>query len=84
MHQIACLLGDWVWACQFKLAMLVSENVTLLLYYKLDAYNKYSPLIEKWGGSQPEKELEKNFQTLERAFSPPSKNYCGSKQKVIY
>lgn len=36
------------------------------------------------GGSQPEKELEKNFQTLERAFSPPSKNYCGSKQKVIY
>lgn len=69
MHKIACLLGDWVWACQFKLAMLVSEDV-MLFSYKLDAYNKYSPLTEKWGGANLKKNWKRTFRHWKELFLP--------------
>lgn len=82
IYECTELHAYWVWACQFKLTKLASEDVLLFLHYKLDAYNKYSPLTEKQGKKKTT--WKKKCQTLERAFSPPAKNDCGSKEKVIY
>jgi len=65
IYECTELHAYWVWACQFKLTKLASEDVLLFLHYKLDAYNKYSPLTEKQGKKkQPEKRSVRHWKEL--------------------